>query len=47
MTIKLLFLEPALHMQDYYIELHRLSRKERKMTYNQNPGPANDNDVAG
>ena len=32
-------MEPALHIQDQYIELHILSCKERKMTCHQNPGP--------
>ena len=41
LTIKYIFLEPALHIQGKHIELHRLSRKERKMTCRQNPGPGN------
>ena len=41
MQYKITILEPGLHIQDLYIELHHLSRKERKMTCHQNPGSDN------
>ena len=40
--ITTVFLEPALHIQDLYIELHGLARMERKMTCHQNPGPGDE-----
>ena len=37
----------TLNYQDWYIELHRLSRKERNMTCHENPGPGYNDDLEG